>query len=289
MRKALKSIVILSLTLLAATPAAGQDLLANQAPASYKMKSIDSIARRRLLKSDMAENPAAALYGNWGEKYARQASSIPDSFRIVLKDFCMPTESRVVTSAFGIRRGRQHKGVDIKVYTGDTIRATFSGKVRIVRNEVKGKGNYVVVRHQNGLETIYSHMSKNLVRQDQDVKAGTPIGLGGNSGQSATSHLHFETRLCGIALDPALLFDFKNQDVTGDYYVFHRNSDSQTQPSSNAKQDNTARATRYHKVTRGETLSSIAHKHRTTVDALCRLNHIGKSRRLMPGQILKYN
>jgi murein DD-endopeptidase MepM/ murein hydrolase activator NlpD len=138
----------------------------------------------------------------------------------------MPTTSRLVTSNFGARWGRQHKGLDIKVYIGDTIRAAFSGKVRIVRNEGarKGYGKYIVIRHNNGLETIYGHLSKWLVDENQEVRAGDPIALGGNTGRSTGSHLHFETRLCGVALNPAVMFDFKNQDVVGDTWPFNRST-----------------------------------------------------------------
>ena len=86
---------------------------------------------------------------------------------------------------------------------------------------------YIVIRHNNGLETIYGHLSKQIVSPNQTVRAGQPIGLGGNTGRSTGSHLHFETRLAGVALNPALFFDFANQDVTGDYYVFHRNTVAQ--------------------------------------------------------------
>ena len=98
--------------------------------------------------------------------------------------------------------------------------------MRIVKYEPRGYGNYVVIRHYNGLETIYGHMSKHLVKENQVVKAGEPIGLGGNTGRSTGSHLHFETRLCGVALNPALMFDFRNQDVTGDTYMFRRSTNS---------------------------------------------------------------
>ena len=87
-----------------------------------------------------------------------------------------------------------------------------------------GYGKYIVIRHNNGLETIYGHLSKQIVSPNQTVRAGQPIGLGGNTGRSTGSHLHFETRLAGVALNPALFFDFANQDVTGDYYVFRRNT-----------------------------------------------------------------
>ena len=139
----------------------------------------------------------------------------------------MPTPSRVITSNFGRRWGRRHQGLDIKVYIGDTIRAAFSGKVRVVKYDGNGYGKYIVIRHNNGLETIYGHLSKQIVSPNQTVRAGQPIGLGGNTGRSTGSHLHFETRLAGVALNPALFFDFANQDVTGDYYVFRRNTVAQ--------------------------------------------------------------
>ena len=93
--------------------------------------------------------------------------------------------------------------MDIKVYIGDSIRSAFSGRVRIVRYEGGGYGKYIVIRHNNGLETIYGHLSKQLVTEGEEVRAGDVIGLGGNTGRSTGSHLHFETRLCGVALNPA--------------------------------------------------------------------------------------
>ena len=294
----------------------GQDLLAKQAPIDRKMKAVDSMALKRLFQAESYENPAADLYNDWNNRYAHKATVLPDSFRIDLRDFCMPTTSRVLTSNFGARWGRQHKGLDIKVYIGDTIRAAFSGKVRIVRYEGRGYGKYVVIRHYNGLETIYGHMSKQLVTEDQEVRAGEPIGLGGNTGRSTGSHLHFETRLCGIALNPALMFDFRNQDVVNDYYVFRKstynresaeatrlrgvggkavNGDldipQQSYASAEAAKSQGARthSTRFHKVAKGETLSSIARKRGMTVSAICKLNHIKATTRIRAGQILRYN
>lgn len=294
----------------------GQDLLAKQAPIDRRMKAVDSMALKRLFQAESYENPAADLYNDWNNRYAHKATVLPDSFRIDLRDFCMPTTSRVLTSNFGARWGRQHKGLDIKVYIGDTIRAAFSGKVRIVRYEGRGYGKYVVIRHNNGLETIYGHMSKQLVTEDQEVRAGDPIGLGGNTGRSTGSHLHFETRLCGIALNPALMFDFKNQDVVNDYYVFRKstynresaeatrlrgvggkavNGDldipQQSYASVEPATSKGARThtTRFHKVAKGETLSSIARKRGMTVSAICKLNHIKANTRIRAGQILRYN
>ena len=283
-----------------------------QAPIDKKMKAVDTLALRSLIDREQMGSPSAQLYKEWSNKYAHHATELPDSFLINLKHFCMPTTSKVVTSNFGRRWGRMHKGIDVKVYIGDTIRAAFSGKVRIVRYEARGYGNYVVIRHYNGLETIYGHMSKHLVEENQVVKAGDPIGLGGNTGRSTGSHLHFETRLCGVALNPALMFDFRNQDVTGDTYMFHKDtyqnesvlankrngkSDASLASSSNGssrgKSGSSSSAAsadvRYHKVRRGETLSSIAKKRGTTVSKLCKLNHISKRMRIRPGQILRYS
>ena len=221
--KNLKVTVFSLFMTITAVPTQGQDLLARQAPVDRKMKAVDSIALNRLIEQEVFENPAGDLYEEWDNELTHyNGSAIPDETTIDLRGFCMPTPSRVITSNFGARWGRQHKGLDIKVYVGDTIRAAFSGKVRIVKYEPRGYGKYVVIRHYNGLETYYGHMSAWLVSENDEVRAGDPIGLGGNTGRSTGSHLHFETRICGVALNPALMFDFRNQDVTGDFYTFHR-------------------------------------------------------------------
>ena len=314
MIKTLKKIFAIAMVSIVTVPMQGQDLLARQAPIDRKMKAVDSVALSRLIQFEQMASPAADLYQDWENYTAHRETALPDTFRIDLRGFAMPTESRVLTSNFGARWGRQHKGLDIKVYIGDTIRAAFSGKVRIVRYEANGYGNFVVIRHFNGLETIYGHMSKHLVKPDQEVRAGEPIGLGGNTGRSTGSHLHFETRLCGVALNPALMFDFRNQDVTGDFYTFRKNTYSRESAQANrlrgvsgssassaddqlfaqntskksSNKRNTA-STRFHKVKKGETLYSIARKRNTTVNAICKLNGIGKNMKLRAGQILKYN
>ena len=295
---------------LSAAPAHAQDLLARQAPVDRKMKAVDTLMLKSVTVREEMENPAAELYEDWNNIYAHRATELPESYRINLKHFCMPTPSRVITSNFGYRWGRQHEGLDIKVYIGDTIRAAFSGKVRMVKYDGRGYGKYVVIRHNNGLETLYGHMSAQLVEENQVVRAGEPIGLGGNTGRSTGSHLHFETRLCGVAINPALMFDFREQDVVGDSYLFRRDSYKAESTeatrlrgkvgnvsysredvvgASGSQGDNINGEVLYHKVASGETLQSIAEKHGVTVDAICRLNHIRKTMRLRPGQILRYS
>lgn len=313
LKKIVKTFAISMLLAVTSTTANAQDLLARQAPVDRKMAAVDTIMLRNITMREELESPSADLYANWDNKYAHRATELPETYKIDLRHFTMPTTSRVITSNFGSRWGRQHKGLDIKVYIGDTIRAAFSGKVRIVRYEAGGYGKYIVIRHNNGLETIYGHLSKQLVEENQEVRSGEVIGLGGNTGRSTGSHLHFETRLCGVALNPALMFDFRAQDVTGDYYAFNKETydnestnatrlrgkqDSSTYASSNSSDDyaTNKRTTSgltdqvsYHKVKKGETLDRIAKKRGVTVEKICKLNHITKTMRLRPGQILRYS
>lgn len=306
-------VIIVSVVLiLLSVPACAQDLLARQAPVDRRMRTVDTLSIQSIIEREMTENPSAQLYDDWNNVYAHRATELPDSFRINLRNFCMPTTNRVITSKMGPRWGRMHKGLDIKVYIGDTIRAAFSGKVRIKKYERAGYGKYLVIRHNNGLETIYGHMSDWLVEENQVVKAGQPIGLGGNTGRSTGSHLHFETRLCGVALNPALFFDFVNQDVTADYYMFRKetfehesvainknlvleggrsNELARETANKNGRNRNVREfsETKYHKVSVGETLTSIAKRRGTTVAQLCKLNHLTRDVKVRPGQILRYS
>ncbi len=320
LKKTIKTLAISLFLALAAEPVAGQDLLARQAPIDRRAKKLDSIEVKTFAERENMQSPAADLYGDeWDNYSTRNGSEIPETFTIDLRHFCMPTPSRVVTSNFGARWGRQHKGLDIKVYVGDTIRAAFSGKVRVVKYNPGGFGKYIVIRHPNGLETYYGHLSEQIVHEDQVVRAGEPIGLGGNTGRSTGSHLHFETRLCGVALNPALFFDFRNQDVTGDQYVFSKSTydhESAEATRERGKVGNggytrdmvqggklgrsetadevmasamNAPERLYYKVKNGETLESIASKLHVDVDKICRLNGFRKNQRIRTGQIVRYS
>lgn len=276
----LKKTIVCSLLMLVTISASAQDLLASQAPVDIKMRKVDSIMWRSLIQRE-EKSLMNELYEDWdnSKTHYRHASELPEELTIDLRGFTMPTTSQKVTSNYGYRWNRMHAGIDVKVYIGDTIRAAFGGKVRIVKYDPKGYGKFIVIRHPNGLETYYGHLSKQLVIENQDVKSGDAIGLGGNTGRSTGSHLHFETRLCGIAINPALMFDFINQDVTDDYYVVN--------PKKTTVAINKA-TTHYHKVKKGESLTSIASTHKMTVSKLCQLNGINRNTRLRPGLILKY-
>lgn len=262
--------------------ASAQDLLAEQAPMDKQMARIDSVVLHRLIKAEAYEYPADDLYPEWSNDYAHKYTNVvmPDSLVIDLTGFCMPTESTKITDIFGYRprRRRMHYGLDIKVDRGDTIRAAFDGKVRYCSYQRRGYGYYVVIRHPNGLETLYAHLTKRLVDENEVVKAGDPIGLGGNTGRSTGTHLHFETRLLGKALNPAFFFDFPNQDVTGDTYMYKKPVKKVYDPSD---------PDTYYKVRSGDSLSRIAARKGTTIKQLCKLNGITTKTTLRPGQILR--
>lgn len=265
-----------------------QDLIARQAPIDKKLKTVDSLALQKQIRAEQAEYPALSLYPNWSNQYVHAYGKdviIPETYTIDLTGFHMPTPSTRITSPFGPRWRRMHNGLDLKVNIGDTIVAAFDGKVRIVKYERRGYGKYVVIRHDNGLETVYGHLSKQLVEENQLVKAGEVIGLGGNTGRSTGSHLHFETRFLGIAINPIYMFDFPKQDIVADTYTFRR-----TQGSKRAGSHDTQVADgtiRYHKVKSGDTLSRIAKLRGVSVSTLCKLNRIKPTTTLRIGQVLR--
>lgn len=264
-----------------------QDLIARQAPIDKKLKTVDSLALQKQIRAEQSEYPALSLYPNWNNQYVHAYGNaiIPDTYTIDLTGFHMPTPSTKITSPFGPRWRRMHNGLDLKVNMGDTIVAAFDGKVRIVKYERRGYGKYVVIRHDNGLETVYGHLSKQLVEENQLVKAGEVIGLGGNTGRSTGSHLHFETRFLGIAINPIYMFDFPKQDIVADTYTFRR-----TQGSKRAGSHDTQVADgtiRYHKVKSGDTLSRIAKLRGVSVSTLCKLNRIKPTTTLRIGQVLR--
>ncbi|MDR1919296.1 MAG: M23 family metallopeptidase [Tannerellaceae bacterium] len=134
-----------------------------------------------------------------------------DLLRLQKGNYSFPLPGAKVISPYGGRR-RGHSGTDLKTFAGDTIRAVFDGIVRMAK-PYAGYGNVIVIRHFNGLETVYSHNAKHLTKQGERVSAGQPIALLGRTGRATTDHLHFETRINGRAFDPALLFDMEKQSL----------------------------------------------------------------------------
>ncbi len=260
---------------------------------NMELKELATLSEIEMEEKEDLMFPADELYGsNWENQWVdpfRGAAKVnfPDSFAIDCSSFVYPIaidSMARITSKYGPRRRRMHKGIDLKVLRGDTIRASFNGKVRIKAFERRGYGYYVVLRHPNGLETIYGHLSKILVEENQIVRAGETIGLGGNTGRSTGSHLHFETRFLGQAINPAEIIDFENGVPHQDTYVFRnvkingRKSNIYTSSSDRMV---------YHRVKSGDTLGKIARMYGTSVNELCRLNGLKGTSVLRIGQSIR--
>lgn len=202
-----------------------QNLLANQRSLGDRF----SIDTNNALRSSLAEREEADLdeiYSvNWDSNLVNAYAGIevPETKELDLTGY-FPPVTGAVTSNYGYRRrfGRMHKGIDLRLSIGDTVCSAFDGVVRLTKFERRGYGYYVVIRHDNGMETVYGHLSKFLVKPNQRVRAGEAIALGGNTGRSTGPHLHFETRFMGIAINPSLLIDFEKHETFADNYTFKK-------------------------------------------------------------------
>ena len=276
-----------------------QDLLAYQTNIDEQIKLKETLDYMDNIFNE-EEEPEMDIYTEgWdsGTVNPYRSSDVPEMKKIDVSNYAMPTPG-YVTSPYGYRPRfrRMHKGIDLKVQIGDTIRAAFDGKVRLTKYERKGYGYYVIVRHENGLETVYGHLSKFLVKPDEYVKAGDPIALGGNTGRSTGPHLHFETRYMGYAINPAAIFDFENQTTHTDEFTFNKSTyqNSRNYAPKKSSRSNKAVASGKNssksstiRIKRGDTLSKIARANGTTVDKLCKLNGISRTTTLTAGKPLK--
>ncbi|GHT61302.1 peptidase [Bacteroidia bacterium] len=295
-------------------------LVADKVHTKTETQLMDSVLMALDLNDEEDDDlPADELYeGEWNNEFVKAYSNadVPNTYQIDVSSFIMPITGKV-TSPYGPRSRRFHYGTDLKLQTGDTVYAAFDGKIRVCNYERRGYGNYVVIRHPNGLETVYGHLSKNLVNIDDNVLAGQPIALGGNTGRSTGSHLHFEFRFLGQAIDPSEIIDFDHFCTYDDNYVFDKSrcgnsyfniafytkykplksknakyyaakamKSSKLKNSSAASLANGNKAT-YHKVRTGDTLGAIAQRYGVSVNQLCRLNRIGKTTTLKIGRSLR--
>lgn len=229
--------------------------------------------------------------------------TLPRSVIIQLVDstngYHTPYKPSPIRSRYGPRRGRAHQGVDLALKTGEPIYATFSGRVRISQYNRGGYGNLVIIRHDNGLETFYGHLSERMVEPNQWVEAGQIIGLGGSTGRSTGPHLHFETRYYGQSFDPERLIDFKSGTLCRETFLLKRNyfsiysragqdfEDEIANEEQDKKEKAEREAMRYHKIRSGDTLGAIARKYGTTVGNICRLNGIKSTTILRIGRTLR--
>lgn len=237
---------------------------------------------------DSIQIPAYYIYHQWDtvniHPFKVDLSKRLDSICVKLVcdqncDFMIPTKGRT-TSNFGYRHHRPHMGIDIDLETGDTVRCAFDGRVRIAKRN-KSYGNVVIVRHNNGLETIYAHLSKISVAPDSVVNAGTVLGLGGNTGHSKGSHLHFEMRYLGNALNPNDVVNFNSHQLLNDTLVITKNNFKYVIDKKAWK------GKVYYTIKKGDTLGKIAKKNGTTVGKICKLNSIKPSTTLKIGRKIR--
>ncbi len=246
----------------------------------------------------------AGYYSIWDthrvNPYRVDGRSYRDSLKLQLTDPTrqryakMPLLTTPITSGFAFRGYRWHYGMDLDLETGDSVKTVFDGVVRIQAWDGGGYGNYILVRHYNGLETVYGHLSKALVTVGTFVKAGQLIGYGGSTGRSTGSHLHFEVRYQGNPINPVLMYDFPgyklrkdNFTITAALFNYYSRAltRSRSSRSSGSGRPSRARQIVTHKVRSGDTLSEVAEKYGVRVSALKRLNP--GVRTLQPGKKLR--
>lgn len=210
--------------------------------------------------------------------------SMPRTFNLQLENFSTKNYTNpfngVITSYYGWRDKRMHKGIDIDLNKGEPVVAAFDGKVRIAQKNKGGFGNLVIIMHANGLETVYAHLSKIKVKEGQVVLSGQTIGLGGNTGRSRGSHLHFETRYKGHAINPLHFISYNDNKLHFQFLTLQVNKKGITAFPTNAE---------LHTVKKGESWNKIALSYQTTVSKLLLLNGSAKRYYLRPGQQLRVN
>src|SRR5690554_2571710 len=255
---------------------------------------------------DPTEIPADDIYGGmWENRFVNMYGSLknaPDTFIVDLENFTIPVDGHM-TSNFG-RRGsrRYHYGIDLKAQTGDTVYAAFDGKIRVKQFERRGYGYYLVIRHVNGLETVYGHLSKFLVDENDFVLSGQPIGLAGNTGRSFGSHLHFETRFLGKPINPNFIIDFENKVTHRDEYLVTNSSYKKTTSSSSVRVVSNSSAykqasnstnkyvsgdVKSHRIKKGDTLGAISRRYGVSVSKLCSMNNITTRTTLRVGKSIR--
>ena len=286
-------------------------IYSNKTWAFYNKNAFDGIMNRRLHRI-MTENQDVQFTQKWNNEVCftsrnNDLSRLKDTIWLCVNDeehpnYKMPVPG-IVTSRYGFRSGRNHNGIDLDLETGDTVSSLWSGKVRYAKYNEGGFGNLVVVRHYNGLETLYAHLSKLLVFPDQEIKAGEPIGLGGNTGRSFGSHLHFEIRFYDAPINPEEIINFDKKELKNENLFVHRGlfrpgakpSDYFEEPPQDQDENDELPKpivvrkpqVKYYRVRNGDTLTEIADRNNITVSKLCQLNGIKPSSVLQVGRSLR--
>jgi len=263
------------------------------------IKEINEYAENKLLTHDyynsltfFYENsaiPANSTYGKWDTRhiypYSDEITKNDSSIMLTLTDsknycdFVAPISDPVITSNFGWRNGRNHHGIDLDLQVWDPVVAAFDGMVRVALYH-PGYGRVVVIRHYNGLETLYAHLHRFKVKTGDIVSAGQVIGLGGSSGQSSGSHLHFEVRYKGKPLNPRHIISFKQNKLISDSLQLVKQKWNYVALPVGVE---------YHTIQRGDFMYKIAKRYGLTVNQLCELNACTRNKRLIVGRKLRIN
>jgi len=245
----------------------------------------------------------AGYYAIWDthdiNPYRKDGRQLKDTLHVTLVDpakdrhYKMPLEKTPITSDFGFRGYRWHYGTDLDLNTGDSVYAAFDGVIRVSKWDGGGYGNYLVVRHYNGLETLYGHLSRPLVNVGKFVKAGEVIGIGGSTGRSSGPHLHYEVRYEGNPIDPEKIYDFPQYKILRDDFEItsalfnYYNSALRYKKGGSRSGASAGRRVTYHKVRSGDTVSTIARKYGVPQSQVMRLNKISGSTVLKLGRNLR--
>ncbi len=261
------------------------------------IKEINEYAENRLLKHDFyisltnyyenSEIPSNSTYGKWDTRnispYNESITKNDSTLILTLTDnknncnFVAPIQNPVVTSNFGWRNGRNHNGIDLDLQVWDPVAASFDGMVRISLYH-PGYGRVVVIRHYNGLETLYAHLHRLKVKAGDIVEAGQIIGLGGNSGHSSGSHLHYEMRYKGKPLNPKHIISFKKNELISDSLLLTKQKWNYSILPVGIE---------YHTIKRGDFMYKIANRYGLTITELCSINGIQRNKVLIPGRKLR--
>ncbi|MGB0881587.1 MAG: peptidoglycan DD-metalloendopeptidase family protein [Vicingaceae bacterium] len=261
------------------------------------LNGINEYAESQLLKHDYyisltnyyenSEIPSNSTYGKWDTKrvspYSEDITKNDTSLILTLADpknncnFVAPIKDPVITSYFGWRNGRNHNGMDLDLQVWDPVVASFDGMVRLALMH-PGYGRVVIIRHYNGLETLYAHLHRFKVKTGDIVEAGQIIGLGGSSGQSSGSHLHYEIRYKGKPLNPKHIISFKENELISDSLKLIKHKWNYSALPMGIE---------YHTIQKGDFMYKIANRYGITVNELCEINGIRRNKTLIVGRKLR--
>lgn len=281
---------------------AQQTLPATIAPINETFEVDTLLAGSEELEVDSLQSTDATIYKNiWNSTQIKYpVNTLPNKSDTIIislvseneSPFFLPVRGKVI-SKYGYRGRRMHTGTDIKINSGDTIRCAFDGRVRLAKR-FNGYGNLVLVRHSNGLETIYAHLKTIEVKINDTIKAGDLIGLGGRTGRATCDHLHFETRLFGEPFDSNKYIDFETASLRSDK-IYYKNkqfeinlADLKNKPASSHSAHASAGNSK-HVIRKGDNLWTIARRYNTTVKKLCAANNITAQKTLKIGSVLRIN